>query len=80
MKKRNVVFGVLDPFWDANIDHPSTGYWRPTVSVMSAPDFPVDRFELLIQHSTPTTLVDEVMAAMKYLANMPSCALRPIAL
>lgn len=65
MKKRNVVFGVLDPFWDANIEHPSTGYWRPTVSVMSAPDFPVDRFELLIQHSTPTTLVDEVMTAMK---------------
>ena len=65
MKKRTVIFGVLDPFWDANIDHPSTGYWRPTVSAVSAPDFHIDRFELLIQSTAKKQLADEVIAAMK---------------
>jgi transcriptional regulatory protein RtcR len=65
MKKRIVVFGVLDPFWDSNIDHPSTGYWRPTVSAVSVPEFPVDRFELLIQSTTTKDLTNEVIAAMK---------------
>ncbi|MFZ4534957.1 RNA repair transcriptional activator RtcR [Propionivibrio sp.] len=65
MKKRNVVFGVMDPFWDANIDHPSTGFWRPTVSAVSVLEFPVDRFELLIQNSINPEFANEVMAAMK---------------
>lgn len=65
MSRRNVVFGVLDPYWDADVDHPSTGYWRPTVSALSMPNFHVDRFELLIQASIDRSLVDTVLAAMQ---------------
>lgn len=48
-EKRNIIFGILDPFWDANVEHPSTGFWRPTVSAASTPGFPVHRLELVVQ-------------------------------
>ncbi len=61
--KRNVVFGILDPFWDANIEHPSTGFWRPTVGLASAVDFPVHRLELVAQVDAQA-LGEEVIAAI----------------
>jgi len=61
--KRNIVFGLLDPFWDANTEHSSTGFWRPTVSAVSTPGFPVSRLELIAQADTKK-LADEVIAAI----------------
>lgn len=62
--KRKVIFGILDPFWDANVDHPSTGFWRPTVSAISTHDFPVHRLELIVQVDAKE-LMDEVLDVLK---------------
>ncbi len=62
--KRNVIFGILDPFWDANVDHPSTGYWRPTISAISSKEFPVHRLELIAQSDTQE-LANDVVVAIK---------------
>jgi transcriptional regulatory protein RtcR len=58
MTKRNVVFGFLDPFWDRDIEHPSTGRWRPTVEAVCAPDLHVDRVELLVQNGHEALLAE----------------------
>ncbi len=71
--KQNVIFGILDPFWDANVEHPSTGFWRPTVSAVSMPDFPVHRLELVVQVDTQT-LATEVIETIKAIS--PSLDIR----
>lgn len=64
MKRRRVVFGFLDPYWDQDIEHPSTGRWRPTIAAVSNPEFEVARFELLVQPEN-SELAEVVMAEMK---------------
>ncbi len=61
--RRNVVFGNLDPYWDSEIDHASTGYWRPTVSLVSSSDFPIHRLELIVQPDSQQ-LANEVVSAI----------------
>ena len=63
MSRQNVVWGFLDPYWDQNKAHPSTGYWRPTVSAVENPAFPVARFELLVQPEHDA-LAEEIIAAI----------------
>lgn len=45
----NIVFGLFDPEWDGGDAATRQSRWRPTVSVLGHPDFPVARFVLLVQ-------------------------------
>lgn len=74
--KHNVIFGILDPFWDANVEHPSTGFWRPTVSMVSTPDFPVHRIELVVQVDAKA-LGDEVIAAIQSISPQTTIRIHP---
>lgn len=45
----NIVFSMFDPEWDGGDPADRWQRWRPTVSLTSHPDFPVDRLELIVQ-------------------------------
>lgn len=50
MSKRNVVINILGVVKDAKgRGHKRWQTWRPTISLVSHPDFPVDRMELLYE-------------------------------
>jgi transcriptional regulatory protein RtcR len=61
MIKKRVVFGLLDPIWDSDIEHGEIGRWRPTIAAISEPDFVVDQFEMLVQQGHEL-LAEEVIA------------------
>lgn len=48
-KQKTIVLGLLGTRMDAAAGEDRWGVWRPTVSVIQQPDWPVDRFELLYE-------------------------------
>ena len=63
-KQKIVVFGLLGTRLDAAAGQDRWGVWRPTVSVVQQPDWPVDRFELLYE-ARWTEIAERVMADMR---------------
>jgi transcriptional regulatory protein RtcR len=63
-KQKTIVLGLLGTRMDAAAGEDRWGVWRPTVSVIQQPDWPVDRFELLYE-SRWAELAERVMADMR---------------
>ncbi len=63
-KPRTVVLGLLGTRLDAAARHDRRGVWRPSVSVIQQPDWPVDRFELLYEPRW-AEMAERVMADMR---------------
>lgn len=63
-KPKSVVLGLLGTRMDAAAGEDRWGVWRPTLSVVQQPDWPVDRFELLYEEKWAET-AERVMADMR---------------
>ena len=61
---KTVVLGLLGTRMDAAAGADRWGVWRPTLSVVQQPDWPVDRFELLYEEKW-AELAGRVMADMR---------------
>src|SRR5262245_12521973 len=63
-KPKTVVLGLLGTRLDAAGGADRWGVWRPTVSVLQQPEWPVDRYELLFD-SRWQEMAERVMADMR---------------
>lgn len=64
IKLNTVVIGLLGTRMDAASGEDRWGVWRPTLSLVQQPDWPVDRFELLYEEKW-AEMAERVMADMR---------------